>query len=400
MGSETETRSSLGTSEDARIQDAFRRESKRDSRSTAISAGVIAVVAFPLWAGFDYLIEPSNAADFAFVRLAFDVPIALLLAALVSSWGARYPEQLMFGIVALVEIAIAIMISRVDNAFAPYALGMSLAIYASAFLVIWPWRYTAALIGVSLGALVILILTAPEPLSGAALATLTFYLSTASLLALVASVHRERLAWREFQGRWALEREQERSRDLLKKLERLSREDPLTGLANRRSWDDSLERDFARAGRAGLPLSVLICDIDRFKAVNDRRGHAIGDRVLETIAGVLMRRVRTGDLVARIGGDEFAVLCADTDLEGAAALAESLRRRIESTTFPECPDEVTTISIGVAVRRSDDLAPRDTMVRADSRLYEAKRRRNTVCAGESTPVPDPEFWTGRVEGRE
>ena len=304
----------------------------------------------------------------------------------------------MLGMFALVEIAIAIMISRVDDAYRAYALGMSLAIYASAFLIVWPWRYTAALVGISLAAL------------GArdrdrARATRRLGDRDARLLPLDGvdpgarrSVHRERLAWGEFQGRWALEREQERSRDLNKRLERLSREDPLTGLANRRSWDEALEREFARAGRAGLPLSVLICDIDRFKAVNDRRGHAIGDRVLETVAGVLMRRVRTGDLVARIGGDEFAILCADTDLEGAAALAESLRRRIESTNFPECPDEVTTISIGVADRAGRRPHPRETMVRADTRLYEAKRRRNAVSAGERTPVPeDEEFWAGRAE---
>ncbi len=399
MGSEGEERDATAASEEARVKASFRRESKRNTRTTAISAGLIAVVVFPLWAGFDYLVEPSNAADFALLRLLFDIPIALLLAALISPLGGRYPEQLLLGMFLLVEISIAIMISRVDDAYAPYALGMSLAIYATAFLIVWPWKYTAAVVGVSLSALALAIATAPDTLDDSALATLAFYLSTASILALVASIHRERLAWREFQGRWALEREQEHSRDLNKRLERLSREDPLTGLANRRSWDEALDREFARAGRAGLPLSVLIADIDRFKAVNDRRGHAIGDRLLETVAGVLVRRVRTGDLVARIGGDEFAILCADTDLEGAAALAEQLRRRIESTNFPECPDEVTTISIGVAERRADDLSQRETMERADTRLYAAKRRRNAVGAGERTPVPEAEeFWAGRAGG--
>ncbi|MGI8462630.1 MAG: diguanylate cyclase [Solirubrobacterales bacterium] len=370
------------------LKAAFRQEVKEKTRSTAISAGLLGVVAFPVWIGFDFLVEPGNASDFALLRLTFDVPMALLLAALISPLGRRHPEALMFALVCLIEIAIAIMISRVDEEFAAYALGMSLAIYASAFLLVWPWTYAAALIGVSLGALAIAIPLAPEPLPTSAIATLAFYLGTASVLALVTQVHRNRLAWSEFSGRAKLEREQERNRDLLERLERLSREDPLTGLGNRRSWDESLEREFARARRTGLPVSVLICDIDRFKSVNDRYGHAIGDRLLETVAGVFLRRVRTGDLVARIGGDEFAILCADTDLEGSAALAESLRRRIEMISFPERPDEVTTVSIGVAERGAGDHSPSETMVVADARLYQAKRRRNAVCAADRAEGAD------------
>jgi diguanylate cyclase (GGDEF)-like protein len=369
------------------LEDRFRREVKEKTRTTARVAGLIAVVVFPAWDGFDYLVEPDNAAEFALLRLAFDVPMILLVALLFSPLGKRYPELLMLGILALVEIAIAIMVSRVDDQFAAYSLGMSLALYASAVVLVWSWRYAAALIAITLTALVAAIVTAPDPLPDSAIGTVAFYVGTAAVLALVAQILKGRLAWSEFESRTALEAEQERSRDLNKRLEQLSREDPLTGLANRRSWDESLEREFARAGRAGLPLSVLLCDIDRFKDVNDRCGHAIGDRVLETVAGVLMRRVRTGDLVARIGGDEFAILCADTDHEGAAALAESLRRRIESMDFPERPDDVITISIGVAACEAVDAEPREAMLRADARLYEAKRKRNSVCAGEVSQGP-------------
>ena len=126
-----------------------------------------------------------------------------------------------------------------------------------------------------------------------------------------------------------LEHEQERSQELLQQLERLSREDPLTGLANRRCWDETLAKEFERSVRHGTDLAILLCDLDRLKAVNDRYGHPTGDRVLQAAAEVLNARVRAGDLAARLGGDEFGVLCPDTGEEAATALAEDLRRAPE-----------------------------------------------------------------------
>ena len=143
----------------------FRREVKEKTRTTARYAGLIAIVAFPAWAGFDYLVEPDDAADFALLRLAFDVPMILLVAALFSPLGKKYPELLMLGILALVEIAIAIMVGRVEEQYAAYALGLSLALYASAFVMVWSWRYTAALVAITFAAIALSIVTAPEPLA-------------------------------------------------------------------------------------------------------------------------------------------------------------------------------------------------------------------------------------------
>src|SRR4030095_9271489 len=111
-----------------------------------------------------------------------------------------------------------------------------------------------------------------------------------------------------------LEHEQRRTRVLLTRLERLSQEDPLTGLANRRRWDSELAVVCAQARDSGEHVAVLLIDLDHFKQVNDRHGHAGGDRALKQVAGLLSRRIRSGDLVARLGGDELAVLLPGTDL--------------------------------------------------------------------------------------
>ena len=183
-----------------------------------------------------------------------------------------------------------------------------------------------------------------------------------------------------------LEREQERSQELLQQLERLSREDPLTGLANRRCWDETLSREFERSCRQDSNLAILLCDLDRLKAVNDRFGHATGDRVLKAAADVLTGRLRAGDLAARLGGDEFGVLCPDTDVDAATVLAEDLRRRL-SELAPLTPDlPGVTMSIGVAHRKHVDASPEEVALRADDRLYRAKRTRNAVCRDERVRI--------------
>jgi diguanylate cyclase (GGDEF)-like protein len=269
----------------------------------------------------------------------------------------------------LIQVAIAFMTTRVAHAHAPYALGLSLAIYGSSFLLIWPWRYTLALIGITWAALGVSIATAPDSLSSSALATIGFYLGTASLLAFVGQLHRQMTAWDEFRSRVELEAEQERNRVLLEQLERLSREDSLTGLANRRAWDETLGREFERVRRQDLAMAVLLCDLDQLKEINDRFGHAAGDRVLKAAADVLIQRVRAGDLVARLGGDEFAVLLCDTDEVRARAIVERIEEAAAAEEAPGLPR--VELAIGTATARDEPLEVAQAL--ADSRMLEAKR---------------------------
>ena len=150
--------------------------------------------------------------------------------------------------------------------------------------------------------------------------------------------------------------------------------DELTGLANRRSFQETLEAELRRAERFGNPLALIFADIDDFKRVNDRFGHGVGDEVLRAFADVLRHRVRSIDQAARLGGEEFAVLLPETNAAGAESLAESLRVATSTLSIPVGSNFVrVTASFGVSafppVRSADDL-----MTSADLALYSAKRR--------------------------
>jgi len=150
--------------------------------------------------------------------------------------------------------------------------------------------------------------------------------------------------------------------------------DELTGLANRRSFRESLENELLRAERFGNPLSVIVADLDDFKTVNDRFGHQTGDLVLAAFAEVLRNRIRTVDLAARLGGEEFAILLPGTDVPGAEALGENLRAAVADLAVPVGESEIRlTASFGVAAYPQTHTAD-ELLSAADLALYSAKRQ--------------------------
>jgi diguanylate cyclase (GGDEF)-like protein len=166
-------------------------------------------------------------------------------------------------------------------------------------------------------------------------------------------------------------------------LNKLSRFDPLTGLANRRRFDEIKLLEFSRAVRAESPLAVLMCDIDHFKLYNDTYGHAQGDRCLKTLADTLTTLfARAGELPARLGGEEFAVLLPGATEELALSQAERLRQAVWDLAVPHAASPVAdrvTISIGVACLRHEKHLEFDSLLlAADEALYVAKTRRNFV----------------------
>ena len=154
-------------------------------------------------------------------------------------------------------------------------------------------------------------------------------------------------------------------------LARLAHHDTLTGLLNRRGFDERMAAIVSSARRRGAPLSLLLLDADHFKQVNDRFGHAAGDVVLQTIGATLRKRLREVDLVARIGGEEFVVVLADTGSLGAGHVAATLVDAVRRTPMPGVGH--VTISCGVAELRVHAEELDAALLRADAAMYEAKR---------------------------
>jgi len=173
-----------------------------------------------------------------------------------------------------------------------------------------------------------------------------------------------------------LERYQQELENALSRVEAESRSDALTGLNNRRAFNPKLEEEFDRARRYGSPLSILMLDVDKFKRFNDSFGHGSGDEVLQTVARLLAEKARVSDFVARLGGEEFAVLLPNTGAEGAFILAERIRRTMETTSWQL---RSVTASIGIATFDSSSKSGAELLDQADKALYEAKERgRNRV----------------------
>ena len=173
-----------------------------------------------------------------------------------------------------------------------------------------------------------------------------------------------------------------------RELEDQANRDALTGLFNRRG----LHRALPRPGEASPPLGVILLDIDHFKKVNDEHGHDAGDRALATLAQVLLKRLRAGDVVARWGGEEFVAVCPTANLAIAARVAEGLRRAVAEASFSDAGVDCLTISLGVAHLAGgtlDEATLAAAITRADAALYRAKAAgRNRVEVDAAAPAAD------------
>jgi diguanylate cyclase (GGDEF)-like protein len=190
-------------------------------------------------------------------------------------------------------------------------------------------------------------------------------------------------------------------REYHRQIRRLVTHDDLTGLHSSRSFFSELRRETARSAAEKRPFCVLMLDVDHFKNVNDTYGHLTGSHTLEEIGGCITKNLRTGDVAARFGGEEFAAFLLDAELTQGLVAAERIRQSIEEAGFSvvrqgkRTDTHQVTISIGVASFPTDSKDPIELVEMADSALYRAKRAgRNRVCAyrdltPEETEMPLP-----------
>src|SRR3954452_3689943 len=355
-------------------------ELRERGRASALLITLFATLVLPAWTGFDAVLEPDLVGRFTVIRLMCTLP---MLVALWLLWrrpiGRRRPQLITVAVLAAVQIDIAWMATQVSHVES-YALGLSLALYGSGCILAGSPRWNRALVVLSCLALGGAAVRDHEWIAPQTTTTVSAYLATASLIAVAAHFLRQRVTLRELRARVELKREQERSRTLLSRLEKLSHEDPLTGLANRRRWDAELGSACTEARSRATSVAVVLLDVDHFKAVNDRHGHAGGDEALRQVARLLKDGVRGGDLVARLGGDELAVLMPGADLRHAVELAESLRTGVLELLPPGFAPGELTVSLGVCVASGERAYPLELMSCADAQLYRAKITRNCVGA--------------------
>jgi len=343
------------------------------------------IVLYALFGILDALIMPEIKNLLWFIRYGVVCPLGFLFL-MVTFYikDEAFIQALHAGLVVIAGIGIVgmIYIASHDNARLYYAGLMLVTFYAYTFSAMrFYYASVSALTITLLYPFVDFYVVGTDPKQ---LITNMFFLGSSNIIGLPVSYLLERHIRRDFLLTMMLALEKRKTERLNMKLRDISYLDGLTGVANRRKLEEHLNREWDRARRKNLPLSLLMADIDFFKRYNDLLGHLKGDECLRKVAQEINTHVRSGmDLVARYGGEEFAVVLPETDSEQARRIAERIRSDVERLRIPHPASEVSryiTVSIGVATLIPEDNLQKEVLISmADMALYRAKKRgRNRV----------------------
>lgn len=344
---------------------------------TELRLGVLLVPSF--WA-LDWFVLPEQVWALLWIRL---IPTAfglvIMLAGRISpDWLERRAQPLAFIFSLMVAGSIIVMCFLHEGYESSYYAGINLIILGVGLL--FSWRtITAILFNLAIYALYMspLALGLVKISHFPTALTNQFFLVSTAIITVASMNHRRRLERREYDA-------QVTQRHLLAEVQTMATIDWLTSLYNRRHFFRLGEEEIARARRYRHAISVLMIDIDHFKHVNDNHGHSVGDEVLSTVAKRILAGLRGSDIAGRYGGEEFAIVLPETDLESAAEIvAERLRETIDARPIDTAEGPLhVSISVGVVGVNLDHESLLDALTRADAGLYAAKHAgRNRVVRG-------------------
>ncbi len=355
---------------------------------TLVHARLSMVLGILLYSAFgivDYWVFPTGYHAVWTIRYVVVLPIGLL--GLICTFFARRDRhvQIAYSVVMLVAgIGISVMMALdASNTSRIYLAGILLVIfYAYVFATLRFWYALVVALVLSLSHFLTDVVWLHA--DTAEIIVDSFFLVTANAVGLMGSYVVETFTRRAYLQSRTITRERRELEAANAELRRLSSQDDLTRLPNRRSFFEAYDREWRRCMRDKRPIAILMIDVDRFKDYNDRFGHQAGDRCLQKVAERLGRVARRpGDVAARYGGEEFVILLADTDVSEALQIGEEVRADVENSapcSLGENGAAGLTISVGLASLVPNGGNGDDLLARADRALYKAKNAgRNQVC---------------------